>query len=55
MKNHILRHEACGFGYKVVCHYDKQYSKPTVIFRAGKFEGQSPLDDVISKCIEKNV
>ena len=27
------KHEACGFGYKVVCHYDKKYSKPAVIYR----------------------
>ena len=27
------KHEACGFGYKVVCHYDQKYSKPTVIYR----------------------
>ena len=27
------RHEACGFGYKVVCHYDKTYSKPTIAYR----------------------
>ena len=27
------RHVACSFGYKVVCHYDKKYSKPVVIYR----------------------
>ena len=27
------KHEACGFGYKVVCHYDQKYSKPAVIYR----------------------
>ena len=27
------KHEPCGFGYKVVCHYDKKYSKPEVIYR----------------------
>ena len=27
------KHELCGFGYKVVCHYDKKYSKPEVIYR----------------------
>ena len=26
-------HTACSFGYKVVCHYDKKYSKPVVIYR----------------------
>ena len=28
------KHTACGFGYKVVCHYDKNYSKDLVIYRA---------------------
>ena len=27
------KHEASGFGYKVVCHYDQKYSKPAVIYR----------------------
>ena len=27
------KHEACGFSYKVVCHYDKKYSKPEVLYR----------------------
>ena len=27
------RHTACSFGYKVVCHYDKKYSKDIVIYR----------------------
>ena len=27
------KHEPCGFGYKVVCHYDKKYSQPEVIYR----------------------
>ena len=27
------RHTAFSFGYKVVCHYDKKYSKPVVIYR----------------------
>ena len=27
------KHEPSGFGYKVVCHYDQKYSKPTVIYR----------------------
>ena len=27
------RHTACSFGYKVVYHYDKKYSKPVVIYR----------------------
>ena len=27
------KHEPSGFGYKVVCHYDKKYSKPAVIYR----------------------
>ena len=27
------KHEPSGFGYKVVCHYDQKYSKPTDIYR----------------------
>ena len=27
------RHTACSFGYKVVCHYDKKFSKDVVIYR----------------------
>ena len=26
-------HEVCGFGLKVVCYYDKKYSKPEVLYR----------------------
>ena len=28
------KHKPSGFGYKVVCHYDKKYSKPAVIYRS---------------------
>ena len=35
------KHEASGFCYKVVCHYDQKYSKPEVLYRGpnaiGKF------------------
>ena len=24
------KHTACSFGYKVVCHYDKKYSKDVI-------------------------
>ena len=27
------KHKPSGFGYKVVCHYDKKYSKPAVIYQ----------------------
>ena len=27
------KHTTCSFGYKVVCHYDKKYSKDVVIYR----------------------
>ena len=26
-------HMACGYGYKIVCHYDDKYSKPSKIYR----------------------
>ena len=37
------RHTACSFGYKVVCHYDKKFSKDVVIYRG---------DDAITKFIK---
>ena len=37
-------HRACGFGYKVVCHYDQSYSKPVEIYRG---------EDVIERFIQK--
>ena len=37
------KHEASGFGYKVVCHYNQKYSKPAVIYRG---------DNVIEKFFE---
>ena len=37
-------HQACGYGYKVVCHQDQSYSKPLEIYRG---------EDVIEKFIEK--
>ena len=43
-------HRACGFGYKVVCHYDQSYSKPIEIYRGGKEEGKA---DVIERFIQK--
>ena len=43
-------HRACGFGYKVVCHYDQSYSKPVEIYRGGKEEGKA---DVIQRFIQK--
>ena len=29
------KHTACSFDYKVVCHYDKKFSKDMVIYRGG--------------------
>ena len=37
-------HRACGFGNKVVCHYDQSYSKPVEIYRG---------EDVIERFIQK--
>ena len=37
------KHEASGFGYKVVCHYNQKYSKPAVIYQG---------DNVIEKFFE---
>ena len=41
-------HEACGFGYKVVCHYEMKYSKPTVIYR-----GEDAINLFINKLFEE--
>ena len=41
-------HGACSFGFKVVCHYDKQYSKPVVIYR-----GDDAIDKFIMKMFEE--
>ena len=37
-------HQACGYGYKLVCRYDKRYSKPVEIYRG---------EDCIQKFIMK--
>ena len=42
------RHTACSFGYKVVCHYDKKYSKDTVIYRGR----DSTSENAASKFLE---
>ena len=42
------RHRACGFGYKVVCHYDKRYSKPVEIYR-----GEDAIEKFIKKMFEE--
>ena len=43
------RHTACSFGYKVVCHYDKKYSKDFVIYR-----GLDPIAEFL-KCMNREV
>ena len=43
------RHTACSFGYKVVCNYDKNYSKDLVIYR-----GEDPIGEFL-KCIQGEV
>ena len=40
-------HRACGFGYKVVCHYDQSYSKPVEIYR-----GEDAAERFIQKMFE---
>ena len=42
------KHEACGFCYKVVCHYDRKYSKPAVIYR-----GENVIEKFIDKMYEE--
>jgi len=41
-------HQPCGYGYKVVCHGDRRYSKPFQYYRGG---GASS-EDVTKKFIE---
>ena len=41
-------HRACGFGYKVVCHYDQSYSKPVQIYR-----GEDAIEKFIIKMFEE--
>ena len=41
-------HKACGFGYKVVCHYDKRFSKPIEIYR-----GEDTIEQFIFKMFEE--
>ena len=43
------KHTACGFGYNVVCHYDKNYSKDLVIYREEDPEGE------FLKCMQEEV
>ena len=38
------KHTACSFVYKVVCHYDKKFSKDVVIYRGGDSTGQRDSD-----------
>ena len=28
-------HQGCGYCYKLICHYDREYSKPAKIYRGG--------------------
>ena len=41
-------HRSCGFGYKVVCHYDQSYSKPVEIYR-----GEDAAERFIEKMFEE--
>jgi len=41
-------HRACGFGYKVVCHYDQSYSKPVEIYL-----GEDAAERFIEKIFEE--
>ena len=42
------RHTACSFGYKVVCHYDKKYSKDVVIY-----SGQDCIGEFMKSMFEE--
>ena len=42
------KHEASGFGYKVVCHYNQKYSKRAVIYR-----GENVIEKFIQHLFEE--
>ena len=41
-------HKACGYGYKVVCSYDDNYSKPAKIYR-----GPDAVYELIKNVLEE--
>ena len=42
------KHTACSYGYKVVCHYDKQYSGDLKIYR-----GESPINKFLKSMFQE--
>ena len=42
------KHIDCGYGYKLVCHYDDKFSKPVQVFR-----GENAVYDFMEKMIEE--
>ena len=50
------RHTACSFGYKVVCHYDKKYSKDVVIYRGEDCIGEfmKSMFEEVENCQKNN-
>ena len=42
------KHEASGFGYKIVCHYNQKYSEPAVIYR-----GENVIEKFIQHLFEE--
>ena len=42
------KHTACSYGYKVICHYDKQYSGDLKIYR-----GENPINKFIKSMFEE--
>ena len=43
------KHTACGFSYKVVCYYDRKYSKYLIIYRE-----EDPVGEFL-KCMQEEV
>ena len=41
-------HEDCGYGYKVVCRYDDEYTKPARVYR-----GKNGVYKFMEKCYMK--
>ena len=42
------KHIDCGYGYKLVCHYDDEFSKPVQVFR-----GENAVHNFMEKCLKK--
>jgi len=47
------KHQACGYGYKVVCHADQSYSRPIQIYRGDGKNDEDAIEEFIKKIFEE--